>query len=64
MELVIKLTGEDLPTPAKQQKAENETRMAHATLAIQNDSQVKQLLDIFEAKIDECSIKPIKLEKT
>ena len=59
MKLDIKVTASDIQTPAKQQQETQQARQASATDAIKNDSQVKKIMDIFDATLDVGSIKAI-----
>ncbi len=59
VKLEIKTATTEIPTPAKQQQHEKAVRHADATDAIKNDSQVKKIMDMFGATLDEGSIKAI-----
>lgn len=59
MKLEIKITTEDIQTPAKEQQQLQETKQASALDAIKNDSHVKKIMDVFDATLDLASIKAI-----
>lgn len=59
IKLDIKIASADIQTPAKQQQQHQEVRLASATDAIKNDSNIKQIMDIFDATLDVGSIKAI-----
>lgn len=59
MKLDVKVASADIQTPAKQQQQHQELRLASATDAIKNDSNIKQIMDIFDATLDVGSIKAI-----
>src|SRR5690606_13665686 len=59
VKLDIKTATAALQTPAIQQEQKRAERQADATIAIQNDSQVKKIMDIFDATLDVGSIKAI-----
>lgn len=49
-------------TPVTLQQLENEQKQAHAIAAIEKDPIVQDLVDSFDAKIIESSIKPIPIQ--
>lgn len=59
IKLTINITAGEIHTPAKQQQQEQTARHASAAHAIQNDQEVKKMLDLFGAAIDMDSIKPV-----
>lgn len=59
LKLEIKLTSEELRTPAKQKQQDDENKQVAATQAIQNDTHVKKMLDMFDATLDVTSIKAV-----
>ena len=59
IKLEVKVTPENIQTPAKQQQHELTTKQAQATDAIKNDSHVQKILDVFNATVDPNSIKAI-----
>lgn len=59
IKLEIKLTTNDIQTPAKQMQQERTEKQLAATEAIQNDAHVKQMLDMFDATLDIDSIKSL-----
>jgi DNA polymerase-3 subunit gamma/tau len=59
MKLDIKITTNEIQTPAKEQKQAQETKHASALDAIKNDTHVKKIMDIFDATLDLASIKAI-----
>jgi DNA polymerase-3 subunit gamma/tau len=59
LKLEIKLTTDNIQTPAKQKQQQQVEKHQAATIAIKNDSTVKQMLDMFDATLDESSIKSL-----
>jgi DNA polymerase-3 subunit gamma/tau len=59
IKLDIKITTEELHTPAKQHEEEKTTKQVNATEAIKNDTHVQKLMGMFDATIDMDSIKAI-----
>lgn len=57
--LHIKPASEDIHTPAKQKQEEQTIKHNTATEAIKNDIHVKKMIDLFDATLDENSIKSI-----
>jgi DNA polymerase-3 subunit gamma/tau len=52
IQLEINITSAELVTPIKQQKQEQEQRLANATQTILQDSRVKQLIEMYDATIE------------
>ncbi len=59
LKLEIKLTTTETQTPAQQKQQLNDEKHQAATQAITNDTQVKKMLDLFDATLDINSIKSI-----
>ena len=59
IKLEIKITKENIHTPAIQKQIEQTDKQQAATVAIQNDANVKQMLDLFDATLDIDSIKAL-----
>lgn len=59
LKLTIKITTDSIQTPAKHKQQQHTDKQNAATEAIKNDTNVKQLLDIFDATLDENSIKSL-----
>lgn len=59
IQLTIEMTNNDIYTPAKQLEQEQKIKNNNAVEAIQNDVQVKKIMDIFDAKLDPDSIKSL-----
>ena len=59
IKLEIKTAIVSLNTPASQQEQKQAERQADATTIIQNDAQVKKMIEIFDATLDLSSIKAI-----
>lgn len=59
IKLEIKLTTEELHTPAKQKAQEKTEKQIAATESIQNDTHVKKMLEMFDATLDVGSIKTV-----
>ena len=59
IKLSIKIATTEIQTPAKQLQQKQTAAQVNATEAIQNDGQVKKIMDIFGATLDESSIKAI-----
>jgi DNA polymerase-3 subunit gamma/tau len=57
--LDIKITTDDVSTPAKQREAQRVLQQKAAMDAIKNDNHVKRIMDVFNATLDENSIKAI-----
>ncbi|HLB43047.1 MAG TPA: DNA polymerase III subunit gamma/tau [Gammaproteobacteria bacterium] len=52
IKLDIHLSSEELITPLKQQSEEQEVRLAHAKETVMQDSQVKKLLEMYDATVE------------
>jgi hypothetical protein len=59
IKLTIKITSDDLPTPAKQQQQEFSEQQAKAAQTIKADARIQKILDVFDATLDLNSIKSI-----
>jgi DNA polymerase-3 subunit gamma/tau len=59
MKLEIKITSNEIHTPAKQQQAEKVTKQSNAVEAIKNDTHVQKLMDMFGATLDVNSIETL-----
>jgi DNA polymerase-3 subunit gamma/tau len=59
IKLDIKSTAEKIHTPAKQKQDEHAEKHQAATQAINNDTHVKKMLDMFDATLDVNSIKAL-----
>lgn len=59
IKLEIIMTANPGVTPAKQQLEEKNIRHANATESIKNDTRVKKIMDVFNATLDESSIKAV-----
>jgi DNA polymerase-3 subunit gamma/tau len=57
--LVIQLADVASETPAERSKAEKRERQEKAVAAIEGDAFVRDVIDLFDASIDESTIKPI-----
>lgn len=51
-QLEIKITSTELTTPVKQQQQEQEQQLAHATQTMMQDSQVKKLIEMYDATVE------------
>lgn len=59
IKLEIKVTTDEVASPAKAEAEVKQVRQEHATQAIQNDTQVKNIMNIFDATLDMDSIKAL-----
>lgn len=59
LRLEITLAAPDVTTPAAQVKQEKRERQEKAIAAIEQDPFVREAIDIFNASIDETTIKPV-----
>ncbi len=59
MKLTITIITTDIQPPAKQQQIASAARRAEAVETIQNDAQLKELINLFNAKLDVNSIHPV-----
>ena len=59
IQLKINITDNDIYTPAKQQQQHVKTQHANATESIKNDTQVKKIIEAFDATLDVASIQAI-----
>ncbi len=57
--LVILVADPENETPAERSKAERRERHEKAVAAIEGDAFVRDVIDLFDASIDESTIKPI-----
>ena len=57
--LDIHLTTDEVSTPAKRRQEEQILQQKTATHAIKNDHQVKKIMDVFNATLNEDSIQAI-----
>ncbi len=57
LKLLIEVSKEEVMAPEKQKQIENKIRQENAVESIQNDSKVKEIMRMFDAKLDLGSIK-------
>lgn len=57
MSVEIKISTDEIQTPSKKQQVELTQKQATAKDSIKNDTHVQKILDVFEATLDESSIK-------
>jgi len=59
IKLIITLTTDSLPTPAKEKKQEQQKRHEAATVALEQDQGIKKIIATFNAKLDDQSIEAV-----
>lgn len=59
VKLEIQLTTDEVTSPAKQTQTTQDSRKVQAADAIKNDEQVKKWMEVFDAKLDEDSVRPL-----
>lgn len=57
--LTIQITTEDINSPAKISQEKTAAQKNAATKALQNDAQVMQIMDVFDATLDMQTVKPV-----
>jgi hypothetical protein len=57
--LDIQITSDSISSPAKQRETQHALQQKAATEAIKNDNHVQKIMDVFNATLDENSIKAI-----